>query len=536
MRRDPRALAGGPFDLLVVGAGVYGSCAAWDAAQRGLSVALVDRGDVGGETSANSQKLVHGGLRYLQKAQLWRMRESIRERRAFLRIAPALVRPLACVLPAYGHGLRGREALRAALALNDLLSRDRNRADGALPLAPTHHVPPGRVLTREECLRLFPDLPREGLTGAGVWSDGLMRSSERVTLAFALAAAGAGAAVVTYARVLRLLLETGSGGPRVAGALVRDELEGGEVEVRARAVLNAAGPWGGELARAAGGAYPPGEFACARGFSVVVDRDLVGDVALGIPGRAGDAVRSGGGPLSWRRVAGERRVFFLTPWRGRTVVGTRYLPHAGPLDAVRVSAREVAEFLSAVNAAYPAARLLPEEVTFVQRGLLPLRAGAAGLEIADDHRLYDAPLWGGPAGLVTLRGVKYTTARAAAEEAVDLVCARLRVAARGRTASTLLPHATPLPVPEGEAAAGELPPHGTAPSARQVLHAVRHEGAARLSDVVLRRTDAGAAGPPAPGVLEDVAAVMARELGWDETRRRCEIEELRRVYEPLADA
>src|ERR687894_2810306 len=120
MRRDIPRLADTPFDLLVVGAGIFGACAAWDASLRGLSVAVVDQGDFGAGTSANSLRIIHGGLRYLARGDLPRMRESIRERSTLLRIAPGLVEPLPVLIPTYGRGLRGRPAMRLALVLNEL--------------------------------------------------------------------------------------------------------------------------------------------------------------------------------------------------------------------------------------------------------------------------------------------------------------------------------------------------------------------------------------------------------------------------------
>ena len=122
MHRDLRRLASGTHDLIVVGGGLHGACIAWDAALRGLRVALVERDDFGAATSANSLRIVHGGLRYLARGDLRRMRESIRERSALLRIAPTLVQPLPVLVPTTGHGTHGRLALAAALRLNDLCS------------------------------------------------------------------------------------------------------------------------------------------------------------------------------------------------------------------------------------------------------------------------------------------------------------------------------------------------------------------------------------------------------------------------------
>ena len=150
VKRDLASLANREHDLLVVGGGIHGAAAAWDAAQRGLSVALVEAADFGSGTSWNSLKTIHGGLRHLQRADIAGLRESVRERRALLRIAPAIVRPLPFLVPAYGHGLKGREALAVAVCLNDLLSRDRN--DG---LREDRRLPGPRVLSPMEVMGLL---------------------------------------------------------------------------------------------------------------------------------------------------------------------------------------------------------------------------------------------------------------------------------------------------------------------------------------------------------------------------------------------
>ena len=147
MRRDISTLTSKKYDLIVIGGGAYGVCAAREAALRGLRVALIERGDFGEATTGNSLHTIHGGLRYLQHLDIRRMRESIRERRAWMKLAPDLVKPMRFVLPTYGHGLRGPEVMTAALALNDLVSAALQSwaiAGGALASRPTF------VATRSE--------------------------------------------------------------------------------------------------------------------------------------------------------------------------------------------------------------------------------------------------------------------------------------------------------------------------------------------------------------------------------------------------
>ena len=150
MRPEVSALGSTRHDLLVIGGGILGACLAWDAALRGLKVALVERGELGGATSANSLRIIHGGLRYLVRSDLRRMRESIRERSALLRIAPGLVQPFPVAIPAGTPGYPNRTGLRLGLALNDLLSAGRNRH-----LVPTRHLPAGRTLSAGELTASF---------------------------------------------------------------------------------------------------------------------------------------------------------------------------------------------------------------------------------------------------------------------------------------------------------------------------------------------------------------------------------------------
>ncbi|MGD8897199.1 MAG: FAD-dependent oxidoreductase, partial [Acidobacteriota bacterium] len=302
MKRDLAALADGEIDLVVVGGGIYGATAAWDAAQRGLAVGLVEREDFGAGASWNSLKTIHGGMRYLQKAAFGRLRESAREQRTFLTIAPTLVRPLRFVVPAYGHGLTGREALAIALCLNNWLTRG---LDEGLPEG--SRIPPGRTVSAAEARELVPGLEPRRLGGAAVWSDAQAASTERLTLAFVLAAAAAGARVANHAEVIETLRSRG----RVAGVVVRDRLLGSAVEVRARLVLNAAGPEADDVLARAG--------LRRKAAPLLRARNLVLDRPPSLPHAVGAKSRG--------------RFLFVVPWDGRTLVGTDYEPaEAAPTD------------------------------------------------------------------------------------------------------------------------------------------------------------------------------------------------------------
>jgi glycerol-3-phosphate dehydrogenase len=479
MKRDLGALAAREMDVLVVGGGIHGAAAAWDAAQRGLATAMVEADDFGSGTSWNSLKTIHGGLRYLQTLDLRRMRESVRERSILLRIAPELVRPLPFVVATYGHGLKGREALALALRLNDLVSADRNRR-----LPPERRIPPARSLSPAEVLGLFPGVPSRGLTGGGLWTDAQVTSSERLTIALVRAAADAGAVVANHAEVSALL----STSARIIGARVRDHIGGGEVEVRARVVLNAAGPGMDRILGMARIPRPPVPLLSA--YNLVLRRAVVTTHALGAASRG--------------------RFLFAVPWNGRSMVGTDYGPTDAPI------ARAAAAFLGEVREAYPWADIQSGDVTLVHHGLVPGTGAAQGLatrQLLVDHER------DGAAGLVSVQGVKYTTARAVAEQAVDLVVRRLgRPFARCRTAETSLGHARALSGSLGD----------------RTRAAAREEMALTLPDAVLRRLDLGTTGPPAAEERDVVAATLAEEHGWDEPRAARERQALDAAYVKLA--
>src|SRR4051812_25689428 len=232
MHRDIDQLAARPFDLLVVGGGIYGLTIACDGAQRGLSVALVERGDFGSGATFNHLRTIHGGLRYLQTLDLRRARESVRERRTLARIAPRFVQPLPFVLPLSRSITKGRLALRAGFLLDALVARDRN-AD----VPATHAIPSGRVLSPSEARRRFPALAGRPMTGAAVWYDYVTTEADRLTLAWGLSAAEHGAVLANYVRADRLTRDNA----RVTGVNATDLPSGRSIAVRARVVVNATG-------------------------------------------------------------------------------------------------------------------------------------------------------------------------------------------------------------------------------------------------------------------------------------------------------
>jgi glycerol-3-phosphate dehydrogenase len=541
MQRDLRLLADPQFDVLVVGAGFYGVTTAWDAAQRGLSVAIIDRDDFGAATSFNNLKTLHGGLRSLQALDFTQARLFIRERRALARIVPHLVRPLPFIVPTTHHPLRNKLVFRLGLALNDAVARDRNLG---LP-DPGTHLPRGRIVSRDETLRLNPVISPDGVTGGAVWYDYQMQSTDRVTLSFLLSALDAGAAAANYVRATRILQKHG----RVIGVMAEDRLTGSSFQIRASVVVNAAGPWAASLLNslpaAAQGTPPP---TLSRAMNVVIDK-TTGDHACG-------GFANG-------------RYLFLVPWRDVAIVGTSHDAHAGGPDQLTVTRWDLEAFLKEAREAFPHAPLTAGGVRLVHRGLLPtVSANGTRVHLVKESRVVNHERHGVP-GLVSLFGVRYTTARQTACEAVDAVfqamghtspppCRTAETPLHGGSIAhmdnflkavvmrdvggigpaTLRRIATTygtgydavLQIVRDEPALGRPLGQNCDVIGAEILYAARHEMAVKLADAVIRRTEAGAAGHPGRDAFEAAAAIMARIHGWDATRTKNEIDDVEDFY------
>jgi glycerol-3-phosphate dehydrogenase len=495
MRRDLADLAAGTADLLVIGGGAYGVCAAWEAARGGLSVALIERGDFGEATSSNSLHTMHGGLRYLQHLDIRRMRESIRERRFWLRSAPDLVTPMPFILPTFGHGLRGPEALQAALALNDMISADRNSGVTA-----AGHLPRGRRISRADAQRNFGDLQISGHNGAAIWYDGFNRSPERLLVGLLQAAAGAGAKLANYCLAQELLCERG----RVIGAVARDLLTGNTLRLRARCVLNATGPWVDTVAAMAGRHASSPLFRPSKALNLVVPR-LPLDAAVGVPaprkGRETDALLDKGSVT-----------YFIIPWGGFSLIGTKHLHFRGSADALRVETQDVVDFLSELNPLLGRHRLSLNDVVAVKCGLLPEQAGASGagdVVLQKHGQIVDHERTDGIAGFLSVVGVKWTTARLVAQQAVQLVCEKLKHRELAKSE---------LPARRSVAGGATMDNSSLAAdctaSEAQVAQAARDEMAVHLSDAVLRRTDLELSRYLDREVLVRAASAMAVVHSW----------------------
>jgi glycerol-3-phosphate dehydrogenase len=553
MKKNLQELERNEYDLIVVGGGIFGACAAWDAASRGLKVALLEKKDFSHATSANHLKMVHGGIRYLQHGDVVRVRESCRERTALLKIAPHLVRPLPIVMPTYGHGKRGKAVLGLGVSLYDLLTLDRNKRiedEG-------RRIPGGRLIRRQEVLTCFPGIEQRALTGAAVFYDAQMHSPQRIALSFLRSAASAGADIANYLEVTGFLKSDS----RITGVEAKDVLNGESLVVRGKVVLNTAGPWAARLLETGMDLCLAPKPVFSRDVCFVVSRRLSSKYALACMTRTrdADAILSRGG-----------RHLFLAPWRDFTLIGVWHGVYKGAPDEVSVTEEELQAFLDETNAAYPGLSLSREDVTMVNFGLILFEENhQGGAEISFGKRsvLIDHEKTHHVNGLVTLIGVRATTARGEAEKAVNLIFRKLgRRSPRSETETTPIfggrigkfddfleqvveqrPYGLDREVLDaliynyGSEYPGVLKYIAENPelSVRlgnstvlkaEVIHAVREEMAEKIGDVIFRRTDLGTGGHPGEEALQACARLMASELGWDENRVQEEIKEARSEF------
>jgi glycerol-3-phosphate dehydrogenase len=525
-------LAATTHDLLVVGGGIIGCGAARDAALRGLRVALVEQADFGSGTTSRSTRLIHGGLRYLELFDFGLVREDLREREILLHVAPHLVRPLPFLVPIYGWNAYHRLRLRAGMLLYDLLSFDRS-------------LPGHDFLSREQALAAEPALDPDNLLGAARYYDAQVGLPERLCFENALDAAAHGGLLRNYTRVERLLVEDGV----VVGAEVADSLSGQRGPVRARRTLLATGAWlDRTLASCAQPARPL--LRTTRGVHLVTSP--LGDHAV---------------VLFARR---DRRLFFVVPWRGTSLIGTTDTDEAEPPESVRADRDDVDYLLDETRRAFPGAQRLQPYYAMAGVRALVRREGVGASQVSRRHKLLDHAARGGPDGLISILGGKITAYRAIAEQAVDLVCRQLGRQTVGATDRLPLPGKPAGPerlLDALAAASAELPlddlqrQHLAAlygqralsvldlargrPALSQragpnqptilaeALLAARDEAVVNLADVMLRRTGLGLSPDQGRSAAERVAATVGEVLGWSEDERAAQLADYTSVLTEL---
>ncbi len=377
MIRDLERFTKNVYDLLVIGGGINGAAIAHSAAQRGMKVALIEKGDFASGTSSKSTKLIHGGIRYLENFEVDLVYESLRERHIQLKAAPHLVKPLPFVIPVYQGDKRPLWMMQFGVFLYETL-------------AGPYSVSPRKNLSKEEVIRLEPGIETKGLKGGVLYYDAQMDDA-RLCLENVLMADQYGAHVANYVKAASFIKENG----RVTGVQARDMLKGSEFEVRAKKVICAAGPWTNELLRL----DIPGakkKVRTTKGIHIVYQGEI-----------SKHAILIGS--------QSDRRIFFLIPWMGNSLIGTTDTDYIAGPDEVRVEREDIDYLMRESKRVFPGIDFSPAKILATFAGLRPLiRKGGSPRKVSRKHLFYESP-----SGVIFVVGGKYTTYRRVAEDCVN---------------------------------------------------------------------------------------------------------------------
>jgi len=541
MTRFTEGYKGEKFDLIIIGGGITGAAIAYDAASRGLSVALIEKKDFGGATSAATSKLIHGGLRYLATMEFGLVRESLRERKTLENIAPNLVYPIPFMITTNRTKLTNTKwVIKTGMILYDILSFDK-----AFTWDKSKRMPLHTTYSKERVLELEPNVKRKGLTGASVYYDCISIFPERLTLAFIKSAIQYGAKVANYAEVVEFIYADKN---RIAGVRVLDKITNRKLEVLGEVTLNCSGPWADIILGLAKKEVDGEHLRRSEGIHVIT-RKLVNDHTVG-------------------SITPEGRHFFLIPWRGHSLIGTTDKEYVGRPDDYRVTAQSIQELLDEVNASFGNGSLSFKDIRYAYGGLRPLVEDQTKdvYESSRKYEIYDNKR-DGLDGLITIEGGKYTTSRNLAEHALKLIARKLKKRfPRTITDKTYLygseipdinefferivkenpdfdrktveylgksyglEYSRVLEIARSNKALAR-PVNDDGEILAQVVYAARHELAKTLNDILFRRTGIGTLGHPGEELLRTVAQTAAKELGWSGGRIREELAKAARALE-----
>lgn len=524
------------YDVVIVGGGINGCGVAYETARRGLSVLLLEKGDIGSGTSSRSSRLIHGGLRYLKHGHLKVVWDGSRERHWLRTHYPYLVRPIPFIIPFYEGEGEGPVMTILGLWLYDLLSGFTN-------------VRKHRRLNRDEVLSLEPRIRESGLQGGAVYYD-CLTDDFRLVLLNASLAAETGAQILTYCKAEAPLLEGG----RVAGVRFVNLVEGGTYTARARVVVNTTGPWSDQVRSM----VSPGEpmLRPTKGIHLIVPRGKIGN-------RNAVVVRS----------PRDDRVLFVLPWDDYTIVGTTDTDYSGDPDEVRAEREDADYLMEAVNRTFPHAEIRRSDLVSTFAALRPLiqDQGRTESEISRDYRIVEeAP------GILSLLGGKLTTYRPSTTKLADVV---FRILAKKARTGVRQSHPSRRQVTErhlnhlrieafrrarelgldDEVVDHLLKSYGpsytdllelaTESSLRdrivpgapyimaEVVNSVEKEMAIKLEDVLVRRTKVFYEDPShGMDIAEAVADMMAVLAGWSEERRSRELDDYRGIVHSMKAA
>ena len=487
LTRNPGQACERKYDLIIVGGGIHGAMLALESTRLGLTPLLLEKEDFGGATSFNSLRLIHGGFRYLQTFDYARLKRSAAERRWFLAKFPHLVKPLPCMVPLYGKGLRRRSALNLALRSYDFLTRDRN-----IDLPPDRNIPAGKILSVDETIRDFCLVDQNGLQGSAVWYDGYVENSQRMIIDALRIACQNGATVLNYTEAKQLVSDS----DRARGVVAHDHATNTDYTFRADIIINVAGPWCRDLAKH----FDRDEkilFRSMLAWNILFDRDPVSDNGI--------AVTAG--------KAGSSHTYFLVPWKNKLLAGTGQAPWLHKSRRACPTRGQILNFIEDLNSAIPGLHLNPAEITYTFSGLQSATT-EGGKDFVTRDVVFDHSSKGGVQGLFSVSGVKLTTSRYTAEKALRVIfpSKNWKDSSQDGISESLSDNSHIWDFSKN----GELKPSGWEDGLKQLIG---EESVIHLDDLVFRRTTLW----ETPGQAIDIAPELCSLFGWDRDKSKYEI-------------
>lgn len=535
------------YDVVVVGAGIHGAALAWELTRRGIATALVEQDDFGSGASANSLKIIHGGLRYLQHLDWVRSRQSAQEQQSLRRLAPHLIRALPCVMPTYRGLRKSRAALFCGLSLYEKLIKLNT---GTVPDEKSE------LISREQLQTLIPISLTSDMTGGAIWYDAQVYNTERLTLSYVMTAMEQGADVFNHSKVNALEISDG----RVEAAVVENRLTGESYRFRCSVLVNATGadiceaPFDSILKHAAAP-----EFVRAVNLILPVH---ISDYAVGLSIR-GDHTQD----------HGNDRLLFFTPWEQSTIVGTWYFPNRRDLGHA-ITRDELHQCLRDISGRFQKFNFNESDVRHIHIGRLPIARsrGSATVKLLERSSIIDSKAEQGVEGLLSVVSIKYTTARLVAKQSVSLIGDKighrqkpdilaprlsggdidnfglfvddktrqygdqLSPSTIHRLASHYGTHIDDVvALMKRRHALREIVPGSEDVLAAEIHYAMESEKAFTLTDVILRRTGLGHLGSPPQESLDYCLDMMGSHYQWNDDRRSHELQSIRKSYDCVVD-
>ncbi len=514
----------GIYDLIVIGGGITGAGAARDAALRGFSCLLLEKGDFASGVTSKSTRLIHGGLRYLAQFELDLVAESLAERAILRKQVPYLIHPMPILIPIYQGDPHGRAVISLGIHLYDLLSHEKD-------------IPHYFTSNRKRTLGFEQRLNPEGLKGSALFYDHQITMPERLVIENVISAREAGATLLNYVKAEKI--EDANG---VITVTAKDTLTGTISVFRSKVLINAAGPWI-DTVRQAGNINQHKIIFPTKGIHLVLPK-LSGQ-ALFVTSRDG-------------------RMFFIIPFGAYSLIGTTDTKYNGDLNEVHADRGDVDYLLMESRRILPGMNLTRNAILYTYAGIRPLAfSGKSESKISRKHRVIRE---GKNGRIITIAGGKLTTYRNMAKDAVNAACKALNVKAQCITDKKPLPGGLPmeyedylneavpelsahhkvsretvqhlvglygsraekvLALAEGEPALVETILPESKDIYAQVLYSVQEEGAKTLPDIILRRMHLGITASRGAGQAEKIAEIAGRELRWSNDEKRQCIQEFK---------